>query len=101
MASRKKNYSTKQVIENLELWQSLTKEEQAYLEENIEFISYKKNAIIYSDGEEPTKLLGVLNGFEHSYSGTKISSSPSQSSDNICSIWASHSFSVIVYLGFL
>jgi CRP-like cAMP-binding protein len=63
MASRKKNYSTKQVIENLELWQSLTKEEQAFLEENIEFISYKKNAIIYSDGEEPTKLLGVLNGF--------------------------------------
>jgi CRP-like cAMP-binding protein len=63
MASRKKNYNTKQVIENLELWQSLTKEEQEYLESNIEFINYKKNSIIYSDGEEPTKLLGVLNGF--------------------------------------
>ena len=63
MASRKKTYNTKQVIENLELWQSLTKEEQDYLEANIEFISYKKNSIIYSDGEEPTKLLGVLSGF--------------------------------------
>lgn len=63
MASRKKTYNTKQVIENLELWQSLTKEEQEYLESNIEFINYKKNSIIYSDGEEPTKLLGVLNGF--------------------------------------
>lgn len=63
MASRKKIYNTKQVIENLELWQSLTKEEQEYLESNIEFINYKKNSIIYSDGEEPTKLLGVLNGF--------------------------------------
>ena len=63
MASKKKTYSTKQVIENLELWKSLTKEEQAYLESNIEFISYKKNSIIYSDGEEPTKLLGVLSGF--------------------------------------
>ncbi len=63
MASRKKTYNTKQVIENLELWQSLTKEEQEFLESNIEFISYKKNSIIYSDGEEPTKLLGVLNGF--------------------------------------
>ena len=63
MASRKKIYNPKQVLENLELWQSLTKEEQVYLESNIEFISYKKNSIIYSDGEEPTKLLGVLSGF--------------------------------------
>ena len=63
MASRKKSYNPQQVIENLELWQSLTKEEQVYLESNIEFISYKKNSIIYSDGEEPTKLLGVLSGF--------------------------------------
>ena len=63
MASRKKNYNAKQVLENLELWQSLTKEEQVYLESNIEFINYKKNSIIYSDGEEPTKLLGVLSGF--------------------------------------
>ena len=50
MASRKKNYNAKQVLENLELWQSLTKEEQVYLESNIEFINYKKNSIIYSDG---------------------------------------------------
>ena len=63
MASKKKTYNAKQVLENLELGQSLTKEEQVYLESNIEFISYKKNSIIYSDGEEPSKLLGVLSGF--------------------------------------
>lgn len=61
--ARKKGYKPKQVIENLELWKSLTKEEQDYLEANIEIINYKKNSIIYSDGEEPIKLLGVLNGF--------------------------------------
>lgn len=63
MATKKRSYKPKQVIENLELWKNLTKQEQEYLEANIEFINYKKNAIIYSDGEEPTKLLGVLNGF--------------------------------------
>lgn len=63
MANKKKNFNPKQVIETLELWKSLTKEEQLFLESNIEFITYKKNSIIYSDGEEPTKLLGVLSGF--------------------------------------
>ena len=63
MAVKKKSYKPEQVIENLELWKNLTQEEQNYLESNIEFINYKKNAIIYSDGEEPTKLLGVLSGF--------------------------------------
>jgi CRP-like cAMP-binding protein len=63
MTIKKKKHNPKQVIESLELWKSLTKEEQLYLESNIEFINYKKNSIIYSDGEEPTKLLGVLSGF--------------------------------------
>ena len=63
MANKKKNFNPKQVIETLDPWKSLTKEEQLFLESNIEFITYKKNSIIYSDGEEPSKLLGVLSGF--------------------------------------
>ena len=63
MATKKRSYKPEQVIENLQLWKNLTKQEQEYLEANIEFINYKKNSIIYSDGEEPTKLLGVLSGF--------------------------------------
>lgn len=63
MASRKKHYTPKQIIERLDLWNSLTKEEQTYLESNMEFINYKKNSIIYSDGEEPSKLMGVISGF--------------------------------------
>lgn len=44
------------------IYSPLTAKEQAYLEENHTVIKYKKNQIIYQEGEEPTGLLCMGSG---------------------------------------
>lgn len=52
-----------EIIESIaDIWELLTEEQQATLEKNLTIQSYKKNEMIYCEGETPTHLSFLLRG---------------------------------------
>jgi CRP-like cAMP-binding protein len=59
----KKDITKEEVIECIAgLWQSLTVEQKALLEQHITIQHYKKNETIYCEGEKPTHMACLLSG---------------------------------------
>lgn len=59
----KKEMGKKEVIEKIaELWQLLDEKQQNYLAAHITVQSFKKHEIIYNEGEQPNKLMCLING---------------------------------------
>lgn len=44
------------------IWSALTQEERMYLRENTQFMAFKKNEIIYSEGDKPEFLFCLISG---------------------------------------
>lgn len=59
----KKNLSEAVISEHIaDMWYPLNEEQREYLMRNFTVQSYKKNEIIYCEGETPTHLMCLLNG---------------------------------------
>ena len=60
--ARHQSLSPKNIIETSSLWNVLTAEQQVYLAHNFQITTFKKNAVIYSENEQPNSLLCVISG---------------------------------------
>lgn len=60
--ARKQEPQLKSIEEVLDLWTVLTPEQLAYLKENYEVQKYKKNQIVYCEGDTPTHVLCLVSG---------------------------------------
>lgn len=60
--ARKQEPQLKSIEEVLDLWMVLTPEQLAYLKENYEVQKYKKNQIVYCEGDTPTHVLCLVSG---------------------------------------
>lgn len=59
----KKQIEQSEIIESIsELWELLSEEERNLLISNYTVLMYKKNEIIYTEGEKPTSLMCLLSG---------------------------------------
>lgn len=59
----KKEIKQEEIIEAISgLWELLTKEQRALVAANLEVKKYKKNQVIYAEGEKPSQLLCLLEG---------------------------------------
>ena len=54
--------SLKQIDEMSDIWMALTYEERMYLRENTKYQEFKKNEIIYCEGEVPEFMYCVISG---------------------------------------
>ena len=53
---------TKELESLVEIWQTLTPEEQVYLKENFFVQHFKKNEIIHYEGDKPTHMMCLVRG---------------------------------------
>lgn len=60
--ARKQEPQLKSIEEVLDLWKVLTPEQLKYLKENYVVQKYKKNQIVYCEGDTPTHVLCVVSG---------------------------------------
>jgi CRP-like cAMP-binding protein len=58
---------TKDLESLVEIWQTLTPEEQEYLKANFSVQHFKKNEIIHYEGDKPTHMMGLIRGKVKTY----------------------------------
>ncbi len=62
MAAKKEEEDYKSIDEISDIWKMLTPEQTEYLKNNYQVQKYKKNEIIYCEGETPTHVLCLVKG---------------------------------------
>ena len=62
MAGRKEEVDYKSIDKISNIWKMLTPEQTEYLRDNCQVRKYKKNEIIYCEGDTPTHVLCVIKG---------------------------------------
>ena len=60
--NRKKNDVIKNIDEISDIWETLTIDQKIYLRENCQIQNYRKNEIVYSEGEIPKHMICLVKG---------------------------------------
>lgn len=58
----RRNFDLKSIEELSDMWKVLTQEQTEYLKSNYEVLRFKKNQVVYSEGETPTHLYCIVKG---------------------------------------